>query len=161
MCVRRAVYFVYIFCYFVIYAFMLLCSIEEAILHGITVRTQYQMKDISQALPLSMSPNYQAQSCPSSYRNTEDKDSLNAASTSKGDEDADILPPFLPLAVVEHGASYCNRVDKLGRPIVYLKLGQLEAYHRARNVNISGDGAASYVYTDDDYLYSMLHTLER
>lgn len=54
---------------------------------------------------------------------------------------------YLPLAVIEHGASYCNRVDQYGRPIVFLKLGILDTNTR--------------IYTDEDYIYSMLHTLER
>jgi hypothetical protein len=79
-------------------------------------------------------------------------------------QDGNTTHRYLPLSVVEVGASYCNRVDQYGRPIVYLKLGKLDEA-RSGDGDGSGDGSDAgrrgQEHTPDDYLYSMLYTLER
>jgi hypothetical protein len=105
------------------------------VIHGVEQRSLHHMRNILNALPLIGSHR------PNSHE--ENNATLR-----------------LPLAVVESGASYCNRLDQFGRPIVYLKLGKLGISSSSSGAT-DGEDWASYVYTRDDYIYSMLHTLER
>ena len=105
--------------------FLYCYSIEDAIVHGIQLRAKYQLKNILDALPLS--------NCNIDCNNSQKS---------------------LPLAVVENGATFCESVDRFGRPIVYVKLGSLDDL-------AASNGKSGYKYTREDYLYSMLYTIER
>lgn len=160
-----------------IFLFIYLFSIEEAILHGIDIRTKYHMKDIRHGQPLSLSDPHYTHPVTYRYRPNTSVDEIdfdrkkNAdIDIGSGSDDEKKRLLYLPLAVVESGASYCNRVDQYGRPIVYLKLGKLEAHrHQVAlkmnpehgNNKSSSSSSSVNVYTHDDYLYSMLYTLER
>lgn len=133
-----------------------MCSIEEAIKLAITVRTQHYFKHISSALPASKEHASNMHEFDFSAKYVETSSATDISQ-----------PPLrVPLAVVQRGASYCNHVDQFGRPVVVVKLGRLEcsllAGRRVPEETSNSEGSIDdLILTHEDYLFSMIYTLER